>query len=94
MRVKVLEALAAGKALVASPLAVSGLDVVDGEQVILAEGEDEFVEALSRLLGDPARRAALGAQAHAWAEANLGWDRSVACYEHLYRQLVAARQPA
>jgi glycosyltransferase involved in cell wall biosynthesis len=87
MRVKVLEALAAGKAVVASPLAIEGLDLVDGEQVVVAETDEEFCEATVRLLAEPERRAALAGRARAWACANLGWGRSVAAYEGLYERL-------
>ena len=39
MRVKVLEALAAGKAVVATPLAMEGLSVVSGGQLEVAGDE-------------------------------------------------------
>jgi glycosyltransferase involved in cell wall biosynthesis len=88
MRVKVLEALAAGKAVVASPLAVEGLDVTDGEQVVLAETDQQFADAIGGLLRDPERRATLARRARAWACANLGWENSVAAYEALYTSLI------
>lgn len=88
MRVKVLEALAGGKAIVASPLAVEGLDVADGEQVILAETDQQFCDAIGRLLQDPVGRAALARRARAWACANLGWENAVASYEALYTSLL------
>lgn len=88
MRVKVLEALAAGKALVASPLAAEGLDLADGEQIVLARSDAEFADAIARLLADPGRRAALAARARAWACANLGWETSMAGYEALYERLI------
>ncbi len=97
MRVKVLEAMAAGKALVASPRAVEGLDLRDGDQVLLAETDQQFCDAVVRLLRDPQQRAALATRARAWACANLDWDRSVAAYEALYASLldrsVEARKP-
>lgn len=88
MRVKVVEALAAGKAVVATPLAVEGLDVRAGEQLELAESDAGLREAMARLLDDPEGRAALGARAHAWARANLSWDAVVAAYERLYASLL------
>jgi glycosyltransferase involved in cell wall biosynthesis len=88
MRVKVLEALAAGKAVVASSLAVEGLGVTDGEQVVLAETDQEFCDAIGGLLRDPERRVALARRARAWACANLGWENSVAAYETLYTSLI------
>ena len=60
MRVKVVETLAAGKALVASRLAVAGLDVRDREHVILAETDEEFTQAARWLLEHPDERARAG----------------------------------
>jgi hypothetical protein len=53
-----MEALAAGKAVVTSPLAVEGLDVLDGEHVALAETDEEFAGALLGLLADENQRVA------------------------------------
>lgn len=92
MRVKVLDALAAGKALVASPLAVSGLDVRDGREFLRAETDWELVEAIASLLDDPARRADLANRARAWSIRNLGWDTTMAAYERLYCSLLARHQ--
>jgi glycosyltransferase involved in cell wall biosynthesis len=89
MRVKVLEALAAGKALVTSPLAIAGLDLVDGKQVVLAETDQQFCEAIVHLLVDSQQRASLAAHARAWACANLGWEHSIRAYETLYETLLA-----
>jgi glycosyltransferase involved in cell wall biosynthesis len=92
MRVKVLEALAAGKPVVATPMAVEGLDVHDGEQVILARTDEEFVRVIGELLEHPQRRIALGGRARAWAVANLSWESVVAAYEALYASLLEARE--
>lgn len=86
-RVKVVEALAAGKAVVASPLAVEGLEVVDGEQLLVADGDEETADAVCRLLEDPHARAALATRARAWAERALDWEPVVAAYDALYRRL-------
>jgi glycosyltransferase involved in cell wall biosynthesis len=88
MRVKTLEALAAGKAVVASKRAVEGLDVTHGKQLILAESDDDFVQAIMDLLRNPEKRQTLAAQAHDWAAANLSWGKAAAEYEKLYRCLL------
>lgn len=90
MRVKVLETLAAGKALVASSRAVEGLDLVSGRDFLLAESDEEFVAAISELLKDERRRTELARGARAWAEANLSWERVALEYEALYRKLLHA----
>jgi len=94
MRVKVLEALAAGKPVVASSLAVEGLDVEDGDQLLVADSDEEFAERIAALLADPELRARLGERARAWARDNLTWDAAVERHERLYARLLAARLPA
>ena len=89
MRVKILEALAAGKAVVATPLAVAGLDVTDGEHLAVAETDAEFAAAVERLLRDREARVRLGGAAHTWAAEHLDWDRSAAAYSALYDALLA-----
>jgi glycosyltransferase involved in cell wall biosynthesis len=87
MRGKVLEALGAGKALVATPRAVEGLDAVAGVHYRLAATEDEIVAAASELLADAASRAALARSAREWACSHLTWDKSVSEFERLYASL-------
>lgn len=91
MRVKVLEALAAGKAVVASPLAVEGLDLPQGADapVVVAESDEGFAMAVAGLLDSPERRAALAGRARGWACAHLGWERPAAAFERLYEELLA-----
>lgn len=89
MRGKVLEALAAGKALVATPRAAEGLDAVPGEHFVLATTEDELVDALVELLVDVERRRTVGHAARAWAERSLGWERGLAEFEKLYAETAA-----
>ncbi|HEY2371361.1 MAG TPA: glycosyltransferase [Gaiellaceae bacterium] len=87
MRVKVLDALGAGKAVVASPLALEGIAAGAGE-VVVADGDDEFADAIVALLDDGSRRAELGRAARAWAETNVGWSAIVEAYDALYASLV------
>jgi glycosyltransferase involved in cell wall biosynthesis len=90
MRLKVLEALAAGKTLVASPLAVAGLDLVDGRQCVLAESDEEFAAAITDLLGNPSRRNSLSREARQWAEKHLTWSSVADRYDQLYDALLGA----
>lgn len=88
MRVKVLDALGAGKAVVASRLALEGIGVAG--EVLVAESDDEFEDAIVGLLENDSRRAELGRAARAWAEANVGWDAIVQAYGALYESLVSS----
>ncbi len=88
MRVKVLEALAYGKAVVGSRLAAAGLDVKDGEHMLLAETESDFSRGAIQLLLDPQRAASIGRAGRAWIEQHAGWDITAQAYDALYRSLV------
>jgi len=90
MRVKVLEGLAAGKAIVATSLALEGLDVQNGEGVRIADTDDQFVEALVELLTFVEVRTALARAGRQWAERHLDMDAQVRAYEALYASLPAA----
>jgi glycosyltransferase involved in cell wall biosynthesis len=90
MRMKVLEALAAGKAVVATRRAAEGVEAVPGKHLLVADDEGEIVEALVELLLDPPRRRQLAENARRWAEAGLGWDDGVSAFEQLYGRVAGA----
>ena len=85
MRVKILEALAHGLPLVATPLAAEGI-ALDGA-ALLAQTPQQFADALLTLLADAALRARLGAAGRALVAANYSWDvvgaRLAALYDAL-----------
>ncbi len=59
-RFKILEAWAAGRAVVSTTLGAEGLGARDGEHLLLADEPARFASAVLELLDSPARRAALG----------------------------------
>jgi polysaccharide biosynthesis protein PslH len=91
MRVKVMEALGLGKAVVASPRAAAGLAVENGREILLAESDEDFVAAIDHLLASPEERKRLASQARQWAVANLRWEHTLNAYEGLYRRLLEAK---
>jgi len=72
-RLKLLDAMAMGKAIVATPLAAEGLDVRDGEELVISEFGEEFVAAVTALLADHQRRERLGQAARRKAVETYGW---------------------
>ena len=64
-RIKVLDALAQGGAVVGTTLGCEGIDLVDGEHVRLADTPEDFARACVELLRDPAAAAELGRHGHA-----------------------------
>jgi glycosyltransferase involved in cell wall biosynthesis len=56
-RLKILEAAAAGKAIVSTRLGAEGLDFSPGAEILLADEPEEFAAAVKSLLLDPQKRA-------------------------------------
>ena len=83
-RLKVLEALALGRAVVSTTLGAEGFGLRDGHELRLADSAAAFAQVVVALLADAAQRARLGAQAHAFATANYGWERIVPRLEAVY----------
>jgi len=55
-RLKIYEAMAAGRAVVSTSIGAEGLDVQDGSDIVLADSEEAFSRAVIMLLQDPALR--------------------------------------
>lgn len=62
-RVKILEAMAMGKAVVTTPIGVEGIPATDREEMIIASDENDFAAGCVQLLGDRALRAEMGRKA-------------------------------
>lgn len=83
-RLKVLEAMAMGQALVSTRLGCDGFAFEDGREVLYADEPATFAAAVVALLRDRGRATALGQNARACVEANFGWDAIVPRLEALY----------
>jgi glycosyltransferase involved in cell wall biosynthesis len=88
----IMEAAAAGTPTVAFDVPGVRDSVVDGETGILADGDDAFVRAWSRLATDATARAAMSERARARA-ATFTWDRAVERFERVLVEAVG-RAPA
>lgn len=61
--IKVLEAMAMGKAVVTNVLGAEGIDATDGTHLLIASTKAHFAQAVGALMSDGAQRARLGAAA-------------------------------
>jgi glycosyltransferase involved in cell wall biosynthesis len=80
-RLKIFEAMAAGKAVVSTGLGAEGLPVVHDRDLLLADETDSFADAVVSLLRDPERRCSLGQSGHRLVERNHGWPAVAAHFE-------------
>lgn len=89
MRVKVLQAMALGKAVVTTPLGAEGLVPTDCQPPIaIAETAEGFADITAALLGDRDYRRSLGRRARDFVTEHHNWSaygrRLEAIYEELY----------
>jgi polysaccharide biosynthesis protein PslH len=82
-RLKIFEALAMGKPVVSTTVGAEGLPLVAGEHFVRADGPAEFAAAVVSLLGDPARRQALGTAGRRLVEQRYSWAQVARVFEHL-----------
>lgn len=87
-RLKLIEAMAAGKALVSTPVGAEGFPVVDGETLLLGETAGEVETAVLRLLDDPAERERLGQNARRFAR-QYDWRQVIPLFDVIYNRLLA-----
>jgi glycosyltransferase involved in cell wall biosynthesis len=88
---KVLEALAMRLPVVATPVSVDGIAVLHDDEVLIAESDDQLVEAALNVLTDPALGSRLGASGRALIEARYSWQQVAERYEVLYQAIATSR---
>lgn len=76
IQTKVLEAMALGKPVVASPLAVRGIEAgIDGSHFVVANDPEATADAIWGLLQDGERRSAIGRAASQLIREQYTWER-------------------
>ena len=72
-RLKILEAMAAGAPVVSTTVGAEGLDVHDGQDILIADTPQPFADAVLRLLSDGRQREALQNAARHLVETRYDW---------------------
>ena len=74
-RIKILEALAAGKAVISTTIGAEGLDVISGEHLLIADSPAEFAGGVEELLASTRLRRLLGDNGRKLVTERYGWDQ-------------------
>jgi glycosyltransferase involved in cell wall biosynthesis len=72
--IKLMEAMACGRAVVSTPVGCVGLELRDGVDLLIRDIGEMFAEGLIALLKDQQFRESMARTARETAEARLGWD--------------------
>ncbi|MBZ5591917.1 MAG: glycosyltransferase family 4 protein [Acidobacteriia bacterium] len=75
-RFKVIEGWAAGRAIVSTTIGAEGLPARHNENLLIADGAEDFAKEVSAVLTSPDLRARLGGAGRALFESEFTWDRA------------------
>ena len=90
-RLKILEAMSAGLALVTTTLGIEGIQAVAGEHALIADEPAAFAAAVLELLDDDQKRRSLASAARELALNEYDWRRIVPRLEPMYARIARAR---
>ncbi len=88
-RLKILEAMAFGRAVVSTRIGSDGLDVCDGETIALADTAEDFAQRIVQLLGQPEERQQTVQNARRLVERCYAWERIGAKLLDVYEETAA-----
>lgn len=88
-RLKIFEALAMGKATVATSIGAEGLPLEPGRHLLLADTAPDFAKAVTNLLRDRGRRRRLGLEGRRLVVERYDWSRVAAGFAELCRMTVS-----
>jgi glycosyltransferase involved in cell wall biosynthesis len=87
-RLKIVEAMAMGKAIVSTTLGAEGIEAVPGRELLIEDQPAAFAEAVNRLLAEPNSAARIGQLARQLAVERYAWSGAARALEGFYRRIL------
>ena len=82
---KLLEAMSLGLPCITSPLANQALKAKDGEQILVANSLEQYIQQIDLLLSNKQIRESIGGKAREYIKATFDWESSVAELEKIMK---------
>jgi glycosyltransferase involved in cell wall biosynthesis len=87
-RLKIVEAMAMGKAIVSTTLGAEGIEAVPGRDLLTEDQPAAFADAVNRLLAEPGLAARIGQSARQLAAERYAWSGAARTLEGFYRRIL------
>jgi glycosyltransferase involved in cell wall biosynthesis len=87
-RLKIVEAMAMGKAIVSTTLGAEGIEAIAGRDLLVEDQPVAFADAVNRLLVEPSLAARIGQSARQLAVERYAWAGAAQALEGFYRQIL------
>ncbi len=88
IRIKTIEAMAAGKAVVTTTIGLQGLDLVNGEHCLVADTEQQFCDAILKLQTNSEYKKQLAENARNYVNKNYNNSHISSRWQEHYRDLI------
>jgi len=88
MRVKILDAWLWGQPVVSTPIGAEGIDIRDGENILIGADAAGFAAQVVRLLRDPELNGRVRAAGRAWVETHYAWKAAYQQVDRIYAGLL------
>jgi polysaccharide biosynthesis protein PslH len=89
-RLKIVEGMAMGKAIVSTTLGAEGIEAVPGRDILIEDQPAAFADAVNHLLAKPDLAASIGQSARQLAVERYAWSAAARELENFYRQVLEA----
>jgi glycosyltransferase involved in cell wall biosynthesis len=87
-RLKIVEAMAMGKAIVSTKLGTEGIAAVPERDILVEDHPAAFADAVNRLLAEPGPAARIGQSARKLAVDRYSWSEAARILEGFYRRIL------
>jgi polysaccharide biosynthesis protein PslH len=88
IRIKILQAMAMGKAIVSTSVGAQGIALTSGQNIVISDTPKEFSESVIHLLQEPEIRLLLGRNARQFVEKYYRWETIIDDLEKIYHLFV------
>jgi sugar transferase (PEP-CTERM/EpsH1 system associated) len=87
-RLKILEAMALGRPVVSTTIGCEGLDVIDGEHILIADNPEQFAEKTVNLFTDRPLYQHISSNGRLLVETRYDWDQIVGRLIQVYTEIL------
>lgn len=87
LRIKIIEGMSYGKAIVSTSVGAEGIHVTPGENILIADNSDDFIKAVIELLNNDEKRHSIEKAAQQFAESEFDNKKVVAGLISFYKTL-------
>lgn len=88
MRLKIIEMLAAGKIVVSTSIGKEGIEVNDGQELLIADNRDEFVRMIKDIFNNKIDTKNITSKARSTMKQNYSWEKISNQFEKIYLDMI------